>query len=83
MVLIYLLYIIPVVLNFVYIYFDEDTKNVKDIFNYWVIIITPFVNILVSIIFIIHFVYVSLEKTRVAIRLTKWWDKLMNTKIRD
>jgi uncharacterized membrane protein YwaF len=83
MVLICLLYIIPITLNIFYIYSEEDTKKVKDIFNYWIIIVIPFVNIIISIIFMMHFLYVRLEKTRVAIRLKKWWDKLMNTKIRD
>jgi uncharacterized membrane protein YwaF len=83
MVLICLLYIIPITLNIFYIYSEEDTKKVKDIFNYWIIIVIPFVNIIISIIFMMHFLYVRLEKTRVAIRFKKWWDKLMNTKIRD
>ena len=69
--LILLLYVVPMLITFLLIYFDDDIKTVGDLLKYIWVCLTPFVNLTVIATFIIMFIYESCEIKRLVKNICK------------
>ena len=71
------LYFVPMVINFIFVYKDEDVKTVGDfIKDSWAIFL-PFVNTIISCFILIYLVIAWWENLEI-----KWWERFKNIKIR-
>ena len=69
--LILILYVAPMLITFLIIYFDDDIKTVGDLLKCIRICLTPFVNFTPIATFIIMFIYESCEIKRLVKNICK------------
>ena len=71
------LYFVSMIINFIFVYKDEDIKTVGDfIKDSWAIFL-PFVNTIISCFILIYLVIAWWENLEI-----KWWERFKNIKIR-
>ncbi len=72
-------YVLPMVVNAIYLYKDEDIKTIGDFVEYWWVIITPFMNLFLM--FLIPLTYI-IELLENKFDIRTMWKNLMDKKIK-
>ena len=72
-------YILPMLVNSIYIYKDEETKTIGDFLEYSWMVIIPFMNFFIMCIILLTYI-LDLLKDRFDIQ--SMWKNLMNKKIK-
>ena len=67
------LYIVPMCINMLFVYLDNDVNTIEDLFRGWWAYFVPFLNIFMCLMIPIYYINIHIEK---------WWQKIKNTKIK-
>jgi hypothetical protein len=68
------LYILPMIINLLFVYSDEQVTTVEDLMHDWWVYFVPILNLLVTIAIPIHYLTMYCKR--------EFWDKIKNIKIK-
>lgn len=74
-VLLCVLYFVPLIVNFIIVYRDEDVRTIGDFIEFSWAVFLPICNLFISLVFFISYLP---DK----INLVKYWNKFLNIKIK-
>lgn len=78
MKILFIVYITPMILNPILMYFDKDVKTIGDLLEGWWINLIPFVNIFSTFLILVEIITENIWK----LNLNEIWNKFKNIKIK-